>query len=469
MSFPDYDHATQNRDRFAARLGAVLLLVISVCWVASFGVGFVTSLAAITVLGYLLTVLGVFHPTVGFFGIGIACILNPLATRLLFDHPLLRFNSLSYWLLIVMLLALPLVVRLNDIHTRTIQLFVLLLGFQIIMSPTPPRGVQQVLGVMAFFGLVVYYARVKLGERGWFWWGIVNGSVAALGGAAMYLQLASLVYLNPNIWTLMPIGGLFCTCLAAHVVGPHPQRQLVLQALALSCFCLLFLSASRGAMLIGIVGVAFMLTQLPSMSLRLMLGSAAACGALAIAIANPGFAAHSTSRIEKLVDPELTMRQRTSGRAGLAMGGWYIFLENPLGSGTGSFKTEWNELGPDKKHRDLVGSGKNRSAHSAWIRTLAENGLPGILLQLAYTCSFALAGWWRRDKGVLPLGLFVSASLGAAYVPSELNAKAFWLLAAGGTVLLYRDQERQPARYSWPMKRWTRRNETSVYHAPATS
>ena len=76
------------------------------------------------------------------------------------------------------------------------------------------------------------------------------------------------------------------------------------------------------------------------------------------------------------------------------------------------------------------------AAHSGWIKVLAENGVPGILLLGAYVLSFTVSGWRARNPELLRLGLMVSAVLTVAWLSTEFQNKALWLLAAGATVLL---------------------------------
>lgn len=135
-------------------------------------------------------------------------------------------------------------------------------------------------------------------------------------------------------------------------------------------------------------------------------------------------------RLTALFDPERSMTNRTSGRWDLAVGGWHMFLDHPLGLGTGGFAKAWASLG----HRERVSAfreGIEVQAHSGWIKVLAENGLPGILLFVGFVLSFAVLGWRRRSAGMFLPGLLVTLVLSVAFVPDEFQGKGFWLLAAG--------------------------------------
>ncbi len=144
---------------------------------------------------------------------------------------------------------------------------------------------------------------------------------------------------------------------------------------------------------------------------------------------------NALTRLSLLVDSRPSLSTRTSGRFDLALGGWYIFQDHPFGVGTGGFRITWAELG----RRDGLShfaQGREMAAHSGWVKVLAENGLPGILLLAAYVVSFTVRGWRARDPELLRLGLMVSAILAVAWVSSEFQNKALWFLAAGATVFL---------------------------------
>jgi O-antigen ligase len=105
-------------------------------------------------------------------------------------------------------------------------------------------------------------------------------------------------------------------------------------------------------------------------------------------------------------------------------------LENPLGYGTGSFQKE-------SGHTEFLLGG--RPAHSAWVKTLAENGLPGVLLLMAYIASFAIVGWHKRGQGLLLVGLFVTITMAVTFFSKEFEGIGIWFLAAWGMVTLHKE------------------------------
>ena len=119
------------------------------------------------------------------------------------------------------------------------------------------------------------------------------------------------------------------------------------------------------------------------------------------------------------------------------LGGWYIFTEHPwVGVGTGGFSDA--SIGLPLYEGATTFRPEGRAAHAGWIKVLAENGLPGGALLLAYVVSFTLSGWRTRDRELRRLGVLTTAVLGLAFVTTEFQGKGLWLLAAGTTVLLQR-------------------------------
>src|SRR5581483_604399 len=90
--------------------------------------------------------------------------------------------------------------------------------------------------------------------------------------------------------------------------------------------------------------------------------------------------ANAAQRLNNLFDPTLSARNRTSGRFELAQAAWPLFLAHPLGIGTGGFEVEAPQLSSYGLERTL-------DAHSAWAKTLSENGALGALLLAAFVLS----------------------------------------------------------------------------------
>jgi O-antigen ligase len=139
------------------------------------------------------------------------------------------------------------------------------------------------------------------------------------------------------------------------------------------------------------------------------------------------------SRIQLLFDPTRSEAQRTSQRSRLAQAGWEIFKDNPLGVGTGSFREEVTSTRIFER---------NRPAHSAWIKTLAENGVPGIILLTAFIGSFVVAGFRRHQEGLILFGIFIALVFASAFIAKEFRGKSLWFLAAAGITLMNKEEIR---------------------------
>ena len=141
-------------------------------------------------------------------------------------------------------------------------------------------------------------------------------------------------------------------------------------------------------------------------------------------------------RFIKLVDPAYSLAGRTSGRSELARAGWNLFLQHPVGGvGTGSFATAWFRQ-QDAHGLSQYGMGRDVAAHSGWIKTMAENGLPGLLLLAGFVLSFAVIGWRHKGRGVRWLGLTIAFALSVAFLSTEFQSKGLWFVAAAGTLFL---------------------------------
>lgn len=433
--------------------GLAFIGLALVVWAASFVVGFQLALTVLTLAGFVAAVVGVRQPVLGLFGVGVLCALDPIASALLLTGGLLRWNTFNYWLLVVMGLSLPFLLRLNDAQSRIAQLFVMLLALETVISSGPEVGVQQVLGIVILFGLLVYFARAGADNQSWYWLALVMAVVAAVGSLAFFMQAGraafylhrdlslsgGIPYINPNVWSLFPLAALFATCMAFPLANDRPRIQTVLLVLGAFNFVWVFLSSSRGSLLIAFCCLLFLTIKIPRLSQRAFLVVMGALLAFLISTQFTNLQEDSLKRLDLLFDSSDQIGYRTSGRSDLALGGWYIFLDHPLGVGTGGFERAWADLGMVDGISGTYGVGEEKAAHSGWIRTLSENGLPGILLLVAYVLSFALVGWRKRKEGLFGLGLLVTSALAVAFLSNEFQDKALWFLCAGVTFLLHRE------------------------------
>jgi O-antigen ligase len=256
--------------------------------------------------------------------------------------------------------------------------------------------------------------------------------VSGLGSLIFYLQLESLPAINANAWSFFPLTSLFAACV--YFASPVPRRRSrLLVILALLNAGWVFLSGSRGSTFICVVCLLFILARLRRVQGSALTLAAAALVAIAVAGQFAGQESQAVNRLTNLFDRERSITNRTSGRWDLALGGWYIFLERPLGVGTGGFPQAWATLG--NRQGISAFEGASKQAHSGWIKVLAENGVPGILLFASFVLSFAVLGWRRRTAGMFFPGLLVTLVLSVAFLADEFQGKGLWYL--GGAIILF--------------------------------
>jgi heme/copper-type cytochrome/quinol oxidase subunit 3 len=102
--------------------------------------------------------------------------------------------------------------------------------------------------------------------------------------------------------------------------------------------------------------------------------------------------------------------------------------------GTGGFPARYREV---SETGFTFRQGQEVAAHSGWMKTLAENGVMGMLVLSAYVLSFAVVGMRRGDRSQRLIGLLTTSALAVALVSTEFQSKGLWLLAAGTTTLLH--------------------------------
>jgi len=355
----------------------------------------------------------------------------------------------------VVILWIPLFLRLNDPHTRLLQFFILLLGLELLTSAGRSEGIQDLLNLAATFGIVLFFARALPEKPNLYWLGILNGTIAAGGSAMFYLLMDQLPYIDPNAWAFFPLMGLFSICLGFHFVKGRSRHQFYLFMLAVVNYVWIFLSGSRGGMLSGLFCLLFLILTARSISWTTFF--LAAVVVLGVWLANQfsGQQTYAIGRIQKMFNPNLTLRQRTSGRSTLVEAGWGIFLNHPFGIGTGGFREEVESQN--------LNEGRRTPAHSAWIKALAENGFIGFLLLFAYVISFVVVGWQKRDQGLFLIGLLTTVVFASTFVSVEYMGKTMWFLGSATTVLLHQEellkdsQEMKKNRLLRKYRRWTSR------------
>jgi hypothetical protein len=435
---PDEDLIYQQQERrYLNRLAMLFLAVIVISWSIAILGKFQIGLFILIGFGLLTAIIGIRKPLVGLLGISILCALDTPSRVILLTGGILRWNTLNYWLLIMLALNFAVLLRLGTVQAKLAFVFGLVLAIFLLLTPAAGMeiGTMTVLNFFSYFGLLVYFARVARNPRIWFLQGVLCGALAALGGLAYYLQQSELPYVNPNAWAYFPITAIFALCLGHKYAPSGWKGQIPIGILAVANFAWVFLSGSRGGLLVSSACILYLLLTMRSLSQRLVYVSMAIVLGFTALTEFSDLSETAIHRVTKLFDPNVRVESRTSGRSDLAVGAWYIFEENPFGVGTGGFGSAWAKLG----YRDAL-SGfayeKQVEAHAGWAKVLAENGVVGITLFTCFVLSFLVVGWKQRKSGVFPLGMLVTVILALAFFSTDFASKGLWYVSAGATVLL---------------------------------
>lgn len=420
----------------AQRWAVVVLTVIVPACLAALFVGLRPALTVIAGCGILGALAGLRRPILGLYAVGVLCTVDAMTRVYLMDGGWLRWNTFNYLLLLVSMLGLPFLLRFRNGQLRLLQALALLLAVGLLRTPDMARGMQDVLGMFAVFGLLVYFARAAGEPEIWHWLGIVTGMLGALIGLVFFAGVEPAGRIDPNAWSLSSLTALFAIGFAYPGAIAARRGALALGALAAVNAGWIFLSGSRGSMLAAGCVLAYLLSVTPGLHRKvglLLVGVALAVG---VASRFSELERHSLSRITRLFDSERDLTNRTSHRWSLVIGGWRIFVAHPvIGVGTGGFIPAWRNMRDVSDIPGFEAVAQGREAHAAWVKVLAENGLPGGLLLAAVVASFAVAGW--RQPRYRALGVYASVTIGAIFISTEFQSKGIWFLAAGTLVLLH--------------------------------
>ena len=414
--------------------GRILLLLIPALWIAGLGIGFINALIALTFLSFALFFAGLRWAGVGLIGLAMVVTLDPLIRGFVSPAVSLPFNTINYLLLGSMVWYFPFLVRVNDVHSRILQVLVLLLCFMLIFSAAKTNGMVHILNVVTLFGILPFVARTIENRPAMYWMGVISSLVSAVGGVVYYLAMDSIGYFNPNAWAKFPLTGILLSCLALPYARDFRLGRPALLILALVNALWVFLSGSRGNMLIAAAGLLFLLFFERKFSWKLLVIVLAVAGVTAASALFAEQQTYALTRVEKLFSEESDFDSATSGRVNIALRGVELFTRHPLGVGTGAFNVEISAVS------DFADS--EVQAHSGWIKVLAENGLPGFLLLAGYVVSFLIVGLRARTREKFFFGALVTLALSVAFLSTEFQGKNLWCLAAAVTVLLHEDHYR---------------------------
>lgn len=420
-------------------LGLFMAAVGVATWGVGYFVGIEHAIAGLAFVGFAAAILGLGYPALGLFGIGILCLMDtPMRYALLNKGGLLRWNTYNYWLVIVLVLYSPFLLRVRSIQWVIWQALILLMIIQLSYSPEAWSGAQQIMNLLALFSLSVFFARAIDDHRAWFWLGMILGLVGTAGGLVFVIKGAQYVGISINQWVRFPLTAVFAICLAMQfgVTRGRERGQALLFLLATINVGWVFLAGSRGAIIMGLMCLVFLMTRIRGRGAWLKIAGGLAAMVVCACLLFPERVEATLGRFELLFNSQESTTDRTSGRSDLFVGGWYMFLDNPLGSGTGGFETGWSHLAIQGQMSGYR-AGEEFPAHSGWIKTLVENGVLGVVLFTAFVASFLVTGIRQRYRGVLGFTILISAMLAFSAITTEFQGKGLMMLTAGAIVMLH--------------------------------
>lgn len=431
---------------------------------ASFVIGMKWALSLMTAAAVAMMLVSLAHPVVSALAMTCMAVLDGHAADFLqstqMGNPLgqvtaglWRYNTVGYVLVLVTVWALPVAFGRRDAHTRLAMLFTAFLAVCLIWSPDPGHGLQLLMDVFSFFGLLVIFARVVNDPECWYWIGVVGGTLAAIAGFTYLANYRSIPFTNPNVAVFVPLMGMFAVCLAFARGASSAPRQLLLSGLAIVNLLWTFLSTSRGGLMTGTACLIFLALQVQNARRRAVLIIGTLLLGITLTSLFTPLQQSAIQRLTLLFDSSARLRDRTSGRSDLVMGAWEIFKANPFGVGTGGFEATWATLGSVNGQRTFMRSGQKFAAHAGWMRVLAENGFPGFAMLAAFVLSFAVTAVRLKSRTERNLGILASLALGISLVSTEFHAKGLFFLAAGVAVAL---QARVPLAPAIQAVRWKR-------------
>ncbi|MEP7353428.1 MAG: O-antigen ligase family protein [Acidobacteriota bacterium] len=415
-----------------------LLAAIVVVWLISFIFDYYLSLSILTVVGLVAALVGLRNPTMGLVGIGMLSTLDAPARSLL-SGGVFRYNTFNYVLILAIAVGFTYFEKLKDLQSRALQALSLMIILGVAVTPDVAAGLQHVLNVVAIFGMLVYFLRARSDPRILYNTALINGVLAGVGGLVFFLQIDKMPWLtddaegrfmNPNAFSYFPLTGLFSICLA--YPSATRKEQTKLGVLALMTLLSVFLSGSRGAIIVGMMILLYLIASTHGFSRRLaFIGTIPILAILTISMF-PSLQDYAVKRFLKIFDSQVSLKSRTSGRSDVAIVGWGIFLQHPLGVGTGGFPTAYGQADAD----EMAFAGIEKQAHSGWVKTLVENGVLGAITLGWYVFSFLFSGQRGNKRGFTSLGIIVTATIAVSLLGSEFQGKGLWYLACGATVLL---------------------------------
>ena len=425
--------------------GILVLCISSAVWLLPPVLGYDRAIMVLTIAGFGGATVGLQFPALGFISLALLCTTDPIARNMLMaSGGLIRYNTFNYFLLVVMLLGCPLLLRIANLHVRLLQALIALLFLGLTWSPNLRSGILHILSVVTIYGLIFFVQRAVRCAHIWFWVGCVCGVNAIL--ATGWFYILEPVYLDKNALAYVSLAAIFLLCVS-HICEPtRSVFQIYINAfLCVTNVALVAVSASRGGTLTALLCLVCFIAGTKQLAHRVLMVGVALGLLVLVAGMFPEKLEYSIMRFQRLANSEVSIKSRTSGRSDLMKGAWKMFQASPLGVGTGGFGYNYAIISVDEPEIRYA-QGRERPSHSAWLKIMSENGVPGLLLLIAYVFSFVLAGITSRKLDYFMLGMCCTGTLSVAFITGEFQLKAVWLIAACSTVILHHRPSRLVSR-----------------------
>lgn len=254
-------------------------------------------------------------------------------------------------------------------------------------------------------------------------------SYSRAGVAGVVLAVLVVILLSRNRWTavLHTLVAAFGTAIVITVIRAHAPIAHATGGGGAGAVLAVLLFAS------ALCAIAAVLTRAGKVDRwrlpRRMAHSLAFVVVIALALSAAAFGPHLVSRgwhefRNPVIAQTANPAQRLTTLSGTRYNLWKVALEAfdshvLTGTGAGTYEFWWN--------RHQLDTEFVRNAHSIWLETMAELGLPGLLAIVAVVVSLLAVGIAARRRVRRDVGAAASAALLAAFVVYLLHASVDWM------------------------------------------
>lgn len=411
--------------------------------------GFLLGFSVFITMAAFASLLGVFlglaynNPILGFLSITVLLVLDPMIRGYVLVGGLFRWNTINYWLIVFTIANSKLLLNNLTRHLKAVIAFILLIFIQLAYTNDFENGILSILGIFSIIALYTYVISVKQYNIKLilYYCSLVAGYAGLLTGLIFFRENSFQVYtlshyynlgltiddmeaINANSFAVTLVAPIMITTVAFSFLKDKRHR-FILFILSLGNLILLTFTGSRGALLTGIVSLYFMLTKKTN-ALKLIFW--ALIGYYILSMSAPLLENVDSSiarKIYVLFNDDASVSQKTNDRSDIALIGYQMFLENPLGVGTGNFSYTFKKF-TMYSFSDLSISQTTKQSHSAFIKIMAENGIFGILLFLLFISTY----YYNKKNPIYKNGIYFILAALATFLSSEFQHKPIWFVGA---------------------------------------